>query len=211
MKFTKLLKGCAALLILSSAALTGCTSVRVNAVAAEHRIDHICIQNNPRVIVSDFVAVMQEGFQAHGISSQLVTTPAQARCLFTATYTARRSWDFATYLTEAQIDILRDGRQIASANYHLKGKGGFALNKWAGTRTKILPVIDQLLAHVNPGNRQVVAAGIAAAPLEKVSASSEQPSPELARKLAELKDAFDVQLITQEEYEAKRKSLIETL
>lgn len=206
-----LLRVCGGLLILSGTALTGCTSVRVNAVAAEHRIDHICIQNNPKVIVSDFVSVMQEGFQSHGITSELGTGSTSPDCLFTASYTARRSWDFAPYLTDAQIDIQRDGRQIASANYHLKGGGGFSLNKWASTRAKMLPVIDELLAQVSPGNRQIAAGSSAPAQLEKVSIIKEQTTPELSKKLAELKDAFEAQLITQEEYDAKRKTLIESL
>ncbi len=37
------------------------------------------------------------------------------------------------------------------------------------------------------------------------------PSSELARKLSELKDAYDAQLITKDEYEAKRKTLIAEL
>ena len=208
MRSRSVLQVCTALMTLSGLTLTGCTSISVKAVAAEHRIEHICIQNNPRVTVSDFVPVMQEGFQAHGISSKVVANPVGAECLFTAIYTARRSWDMATYLSEAQIDILRDGRNIASANYHLKGKGGLSLNKWVGTRTKILPVIDQLLAQVKPGNRQV--SSDASALFEKVSLNNEQSSPELSKRLSDLKDAFDAGLITREEYDAKRKSLIET-
>src|SRR3954470_6536041 len=123
--------------IVGIAAMTGCTSVRVQPVKAENRIEHICIEKNPKVEVGDFVTVMQEGFQAHGITSQLVLELVPADCHYTSTYTARRTWDMAMYMTDAQINILKDGRQIASANYHLKGEGGFALTKWAGTRAKI--------------------------------------------------------------------------
>jgi hypothetical protein len=44
-----------------------------------------------------------------------------------------------------------------------------------------------------------------------VALTDGQLSGELARKLSELKDAFDAQLITQGEYEAKRKALISEL
>jgi hypothetical protein len=202
-------------LLILCAALGGCTSVRVKPVSADNRIDHICIQENPRVQVGDFVSVMQEGFQKHGITSQLFKENAPAKCRYTSTYTARRTWDMAMYMTDAQIDILRDGRPIASANYHLKGKGGLSLNKWQGTRSKILPVIDQLFAQVEPSDRVV-----ATRPEEPASASAlvtvatvtpDPPSSELARKLSELKDAYDAQLITKDEYEAKRKMLIAEL
>ena len=72
-------------------------------------------------------------------------------------------------------------------------------------------MIDQLLAEVTPGSRQVAAGANAPAPLEKVSTGNEQPTPEFSKKLAELKDAFEVKLISQEEYDAKRKALIDSL
>jgi hypothetical protein len=193
------------------AALGGCTSVTVKPVSAENRIEHICIENNPRVQVGDFVAVMQEGFQKHGITSQVFNDKPPAKCLFTSTYTARRTWDMAMYMADAQIDVLRDGRPIASANYHLKGKGGLSLNKWAGTRTKILPIIDALLAQVVRSDHVVADIGDAPAATAEVALTDGQLSGELARKLSELKDAFDAQLITQGEYEAKRKALISEL
>ena len=97
------------------------------------------------------------------------------------------------YMTDAQIDILRERQPIASANYHLKGGGGLDPDKWRTTRTKILPVIDTLLAQVWPSGH--VVAGNA----------------DLARRLSELKVAYDSQLITEQEYEAKRKELISQL
>lgn len=191
----------------------GCTSVRVKPVTAENRIDHVCIQENSRVQVGDFVAVMQEGFEKHGITSQLVRDPPPANCHFVSTYTARRTWDMAMYMTDAQIDVLRDGRPIASANYHLKGKGGFALNKWAGTRSKILPVMDELLAQIAPVDRALVQSTAPVSSGQQVALRSPgaPPSGELSRKLSDLKDAYDAQMITKGEYEAKRAELIEKL
>jgi hypothetical protein len=206
-------KSVAICLVIMGAALGGCTSVRVNPVSADNRIDHICIQENPRVQVGDFVSVMQEGFQKHGITSQLFKENAPAKCQYTSTYTARRTWDMAMYMTDAQIDVLRDGRPIASANYHLKGKGGLSLNKWQGTRQKILPVIDQLLAQVEPSNHVGAAKPEVSVPtaVAVLAVTTNPPSSELARKLSELKDAYDAELITKDEYEAKRKTLIAEL
>lgn len=75
----------------------------------------------------------------------------------------------------------------------------------------MLPVIDELLAQVSSGKRQVATGANSSAPPAKASSNNEQPTPELAKKLAALKDAYEVQLITQEEYDAKRKTLIESL
>jgi len=192
--------------------LGGCTSVKVQPVTASNRIEHICIQDNPKVQVGDFVQVMQEGFRKHGITSQLVRETVPAGCYYTSTYTARRTWDMAMYMTDAQIDIQKDGVQIASANYHLKGKGGLSLNKWAGTREKILPVIDQLFAQMTPTGRVVTAEMNSAAAIRSTQSSPVaqvgQPGGELAQKLSNLRDAYDAQLITKDEYDAKRKELI---
>ena len=38
------------------------------------------------------------------------------------------------------------GQEIAYGEFHLKGGGGLALNKWRGTRSTMNPVIDELLA-----------------------------------------------------------------
>jgi hypothetical protein len=64
------------------------------------------------------------------------------------TYTARRSWDFVTYLSHAEIWLELDGLTVGYAKYHLRAKGGFSLLKWRGTRSKIDPVLDELLANV---------------------------------------------------------------
>lgn len=50
------------------------------------------------------------------------------------------------YLSHAELQLHRAGQQVASAEYHLRGKGGFSLTKWAGTKSKMDPVIDELLA-----------------------------------------------------------------
>lgn len=199
-------------LILVSVGATGCTVVKVQPIGADHHISHICIQNNPRVTVGDFVPVMQEGFNNHGVTSQVVSGSGGPGCDYTATYNARRSWDFSTYLSVAQIAIQRDGRQIANANYHLRNKGGLSLTKWASVRSKILPVIDELFAKMKPAG--VVSASSAGAEKETSAAVANADAPAnsaLAVKLAHLKDAHDAGLITKEEHEAKRKELIDRM
>jgi hypothetical protein len=124
----------------------GCTSVIVQPVNRSANIKHVCIQENPKVWVKDFVPVLQEGFERHGISSEVFQDVASDDCEFFVTYTALQTWDFATYMTHAEVRLNHMGQQIAYGEFHLKGDGGLALNKWRGTRSKMNPVIDQLLA-----------------------------------------------------------------
>lgn len=125
--------------------LAACTTVNVKPLAAGHSIRHVCIQDNPKVLVGDFVGVLRDGLTRHGFTSEVVTSNAPASCDAVMTYTARRSWDLAPYMTQADLSLERDGRQIASAEYRLVNNGGLSLNKWAGTQEKLSPVIDQLL------------------------------------------------------------------
>lgn len=132
--------------LLAAAILVGCTSTHVTPL--QSAADQMCIEENPKVQVSDFVAVLQEGFARHGIQTQLYARIPQERCPYVVTYTARRSWDMAPYLSTAEITILGPRRQtLAKGNYHLRGKGGLSLMKWQGTKSKIDPVIDELLAN----------------------------------------------------------------
>ena len=135
----------ALLLLATVTLLSGCTATRVTPLKAA--ADQMCIEENPKVQVSDFVPVLQEGFARHGIQTQIYSKIPRADCPYVVTYTARRSWDMAPYLSTAEITILGPRRQtLAKANYHLRGKGGLSLMKWQGTKSKIDPVIDELLA-----------------------------------------------------------------
>lgn len=134
--------------ISSLVAIGGCTSIQVDPLASAPAF--MCIKHNPKVMVSDFVPVLQKEFSRHGIETQLyeVAVP-RAECPYLVTYSARRSWDFTPYLSQADIQILGpDRRKVASADYHLRAKGGFSMMKWQGTEAKMGPVIDQLLADV---------------------------------------------------------------
>jgi len=124
---------------------TACTAVDVKPVDTSLDLRHVCIEHNPRVQVSDFVGVLQDGFDRHGVSSEVLAGRDLDRCEFVLTYTALRSWDMAPYLSHAELRLRQRGRLVASADYHLRGKGGFSLAKWGGTRGKMDPVIDELL------------------------------------------------------------------
>jgi hypothetical protein len=131
---------------------SACTSVTVRRPDANFVIKNVCIQENPKVWVSDFLPVLKDGFARHGIATTVNSgTTKPAGCEYVLTYTALQSWDFVPYLSHAELWLERDGQQIGYAEYHLVGKGGFDLTKWEGTKTKMDPVLDELLG--NSSNR----------------------------------------------------------
>jgi hypothetical protein len=133
------------LVALAVAALTtGCTSVQVTPVTAP--IERVCIERNPKVVVEDFLPVVQTAFMRHGVTTVVYDAPVPADCRVVMTYTARRGWDMAPYLKYAELRLAESGATIGEATY--RHGGWFGLNKWAGTASKMNPVVDQLLANV---------------------------------------------------------------
>jgi hypothetical protein len=124
-------------------ALSACTSVKVKPVDASLNIQNVCIQENQKVTLDGFIPMLEEGFARHGISTRVI--PDHRTCEFVLTYTALRSWDVTVYLSHAELHLLHNGQEIASAEYHLRAKGGFSLTKFKRVQSKMDPVIDELL------------------------------------------------------------------
>ena len=125
--------------------LVGCTSVKVTPLSKTEAINHLCIQQNDAVKVSDLLPVVQQRLSYHHISSVVFSQSLPDNCRYIMNYTARRIWDVVPYLSSADFTINRDGVIIASANFHLRAGGGLSLMKWRGTEYKINPVIDRLV------------------------------------------------------------------
>jgi hypothetical protein len=125
--------------------LAGCTSMDVRPIAASANVDKVCIRFNEEVNVEDFLSVMQEDFFDHGITSVVFQDQKPSGCPFTLKYTVDRSWDFVPYMVDAMLTVSRDQTFIGMAHYHMAGSGGLSFVKWAGTHSKIDPVIDELL------------------------------------------------------------------
>lgn len=125
--------------------MTACTSVTVKKSDPALSIKHVRSQENPKVWVGDFLPVLREGFDRHGINTKVYSGTSPEDCEYVLTHTALQSWDFAPYLSYAELWLERNGQQVTYAEYHLVGKGRFSLMKWQGTKTKMDPVIDELL------------------------------------------------------------------
>ncbi len=117
----------------------------VRPIAASAKVEKICIRFNDEVNVEDFVSVVQENLFDHGIASVVFKTEKPKSCEFTFDYTVDRWWDLKPYLVDAQMTVNKDDAFIGSAHYHLAGHGGLSLTKWAGTHSKIDPVLNDML------------------------------------------------------------------
>lgn len=188
------------IVLVSSIFGTGCTAVTVKPVDPSLAINYVCIENNPRVIVTDFVDVLRDGFNRHGIATELTSGGRLRQCEYVLRYTALQSWDMAKYLSHAELRLESNGRQIASADYHLKGKGGFSLTKWGDTKTKMDPVIDELLAgyEVDPNAANPVV-------LPPADPDDEMSQYDDLFKLNELRERG---VITQEEFDAEKAKIL---
>ena len=130
----------------------GCTNINVRKVDSEkHSINHLCIQENPKVNVADFISVMKEKFSEHKITSEVYSGSATPKhCLYYVKYTAKRSWDVTHYIGYAEIEIYNKNNKIGEATYkQAGGSASFSLNKWGTTLEKIGPVIDEMLSQFN--------------------------------------------------------------
>jgi hypothetical protein len=125
--------------------MAGCTSVQVDPLSSHLQPDMICIEKNDKVIVADFLPVIRDRFEHHGIRTQVNQSPDPRSCPYILTYVAHQTWDMATYMHSAELRLEHDGRKVATAKYHLRNRGGLSLAKWGGVEGKMNPVVDELL------------------------------------------------------------------
>lgn len=199
-----------AILVLG-AGLSACTSVRVKPVDPAEQVLHVCIEQNPKVTIGDFLPILQDGFDRHAISTEVFQADRRpARCEYVLTYTALRSWDITTYLSYADLWLAKDGRRIASAHYHLRGKGGLALTKWASVKSKMDPVIDELLGAKSASKSAANRNGATYVPAVSAASATERTVADegAASRLRELQRLKDQGLITDEEFAEKRSAVL---
>ena len=178
--------------------LSACTSISVQPVDPTLNVQHVCIQDNPQVIIDGFVEYLQDDFQRHGISTEVIGTQRPGNCEYVLSYTARRSWDITAYMSTASISMTRNGRSIANVNWRLKGKGGMSLTKFKGTESKLDDIVDQLLAGYQAEPDSLVAT------VEDDSIFSANVDAEL-QQLEALRERG---IITDEEFEDEKRALL---
>jgi hypothetical protein len=180
--------------------LVGCTSIEVQKLDPTTKISHLCIEDNPKVIVRNFLSVVKKGFKRHGITTEVYEHSKPNYCEFHLTYTALKKWDLGTYMTHAELWLYSGKNNIAFAEYHLKGGGGLALNKWASVESKMDPVINQLLSGFSPE--------LVNAYRKPIPKNITEPSGDTENQLIKLKKWLDDELITEEEYKAEKQKVL---
>lgn len=136
------------MVLASTAALCACTAIDVKPISGENKISHICIQENPKVIVRDFLPAIENILDSYLITSDVYSGRVPGDCEYRMQYVAYKKWDLATYLTDAEVKVYKQDQQIGYGLYHLRGGGGFSLMKWMGSKSKMTPVMDQLFSEV---------------------------------------------------------------
>lgn len=127
--------------------LTGCTSVTVKPVDQQVKIDHVCIRDFSEDCYDAYMAdILSEGFKRHGITTETYTGEMPDHCRYHVTVMCDRTWDIFMHLIHAEITLYEAKQQIGYAEYHLRAKGLFTINKVKSTHSKIDPLIDRLLS-----------------------------------------------------------------
>lgn len=127
--------------------LAGCTSMDIEPIPASYDVSHMTIIKNEDVEVPNFINILREEYDEHGIKTSVAKDSTKADYPFTTTYTALRSWDLGLYLSHAEVCVWHEGEMIGSATYHLVLKGGLSPFKWQSAETKMQPVLNRLLSH----------------------------------------------------------------
>jgi hypothetical protein len=202
-------------LVLSS----GCTTKKIIPVETGLELKHVCIENGKETCFDgEMMGVIRDGFKRHGITTQIYNGDLQPECEFHLSYMCNRTWDMAQYMHHAELRLYNVQSEIGYAEYHLIGEGGLSLMKWEGTKTKMDPVIDELLISY-PINSENLSIHSTPKELKKTtqnnhSETSEESSSENAsihKKLEDLKTIYEKKLITKEEYDKKKQELLDEL
>lgn len=207
-----------ALLAAAGLALGGCTSLETTPVSAKESIALTCIRFNPDNNVDDLVTVIQARFQYHGIQTMVVKDAAlPSQCHYVLEYTADRWWDLSPYMVDAKLTLTKDGVMIGSGHYHLNGHGGLDLDKWAGTASKLDPVIDGMLRNDprSTGAVPLPTSNVAVGEHDTTKfdvglAGNVSSKDDLYTELLKLDDLRKKGIITDAEFDAQKRKLLES-
>ena len=128
--------------------VTGCAiQTAVRPLPPNRDIAEICILENPKVIIADFLPALQEGIQRNGLRSK-VYREVPSTCAYVLEYVAFQKWDFKPFMSQANISLYSGKELVGTASYKLPngifGGGGINPAKWDSTKEKIDPLLDEL-------------------------------------------------------------------
>lgn len=110
----------------------------------------LCIIENPAVR-EGFIVEFTAELARKGIAYRMVgQNPVPPDCLWTATYTARWSWDVTIYMSYAEIKVFSGGKLEGQAIYDAT-KGSANMSKFINAEPKIRELVDQLMQYQSAG------------------------------------------------------------
>ena len=134
--------------VLLAGLLAGCTTVEVQpvTVSAASPLRVVYIQRSAPAddVAPDLAGVIENGFQRHGIGTKVITGEPPRADDYVVTYAATGGWDLKPYVKTAEVRLKRGFKQVGYARY--ENAGGLNTSKFASTRAKVDPLLEQLLA-----------------------------------------------------------------
>jgi hypothetical protein len=124
--------------------LGACASprIRIEPVPATERISRLCIKENDKVFMDDFLPEIRRQIEERAIKTELLTP--DSRCDYIMSYDAQWSWDWfwtlSVYLSMAEFSVIKDDHQIGMASY-TANLGPSAIGR---TKNKIRPLLIEL-------------------------------------------------------------------
>ena len=124
--------------------LEACASpvTKVEPVPATETISQLCIQENKKVFMDDFLPEVRRQIEERNIKTEIQNPESQ--CKYIMTYDAQWSWDwfwtFSVYLSMAEFSVIKDNHQIGMASY-TANLGPSAIGQ---TKNKIRPLLIEL-------------------------------------------------------------------
>jgi hypothetical protein len=124
--------------------LAACASPvsKVEPVPATEIISQLCIKENPKVFMEDFLPEVRQQIEERNIKTEILSP--NLKCNYILTYDAQWSWDwfwtFSVYLSMAEFSVTKHDQQIGMASY-TANLGPSAIGR---TKNKIRPLLIEL-------------------------------------------------------------------
>jgi hypothetical protein len=110
----------------------------------------LCIHENPRVIIGDFLPAVESAARRHGFDVRVFRN-VPASCRVVIEYDGHQKWDFTNFMNKAEIKVFDRGVLVAEASYSTSngvfGGGGLNGEKWRSTKYKLDPLLDRIFSN----------------------------------------------------------------
>tara|TARA_R110002072_G_scaffold302958_1_gene490385 strand:- start:21505 stop:22158 length:654 start_codon:yes stop_codon:yes gene_type:complete len=211
-----------AAVVLSGLFLSGCAANQNVSEFEQAPPKIVCIAEH-EAVKEGVRDALEEGFHAHGADTRVIRAIYEEKhnlwnpriypnelgdCDAIAFYVANWAWDISMYMYFANIWITDPtmSKKIAQATYQTGG----GPDKWINARKKILELVDEMYESVEqqPGANQN-STTVAEQNSPNLPSAPDDADPALA--LQKLKDMYDKGLITESEYAAEKKEILDSL